>query len=208
MKQNNFTLKIDVNPYGDDNAPYAPETPDGYVSMAHKQTYAIELTNYNSLSAEAEISIDGRMVGSYMLRKNSSFALEHPSKSNKKFTFLASNTPEAQTAQLGCIAKDKLGVVSVKFIPEKPKMPTIPFCVDDNLYRGDTKSLGASRGLSSGGTGLSGHSDQQFRTVAGLDRDENNTTTLELRLIHDSSIKQDIEPLHNRNTVVEAPPAL
>ncbi len=211
MKRNNFSLQVKGNT---DNP---TESDNGYVYMAHGETYSLFLMNANHLRCEAEVSIDGELVGVYRL--SSTLTIERPPQSNKQFTFFASNTPEAQATQLGCVDKDKLGVVSVKFVPEKTKLTIAPSCLDE-AYRGCVlirpvcfdhdiyRGYETTKSSSSGGTGLSGHSDQQFQTVAGLDRDENNTTTLELRLIHDSSVEQKIEPLHNRNTVVKAPPPL
>lgn len=57
-----------------------------------------------------------------------------------------------------------------------------------NLYR---CSVDSSTLPNAGGTGLSGHSDQEFITVQDLEYDEERITTIHLRLIPEKEIRKD-----------------
>jgi len=178
------------------------ETHGGYVLMAHGTKYAIFLRNSNSLRAEAEVSIDGEFVGTWRLNPYTPMKIERPPSSKKQFTFFAEKSKEARQAQLESVSPQDLGVVSVKFIPEKRPSPV--FTKGENSI---PVSMGITRGdIGAGGTGLSGHSSQEYVHVGSIDRNENNSVTIELRLIHDKAVENnDVEPLRRRK-VFSAPP--
>ena len=97
-----------------------------------------------------------------------SIALERPVHDTGHFTFYKFDSPDAQKA--GLVLDDKLGLISVLFKPEKP-----PVYVDSDNIKYSTRNL-------SGGTGLSGKSEQEFRDVEPLNYDEASFVQIHLRL--------------------------
>lgn len=251
MYLNDFSVRI----------PGKKET-SGYVELNHGETYSINIKNSRSVRCEAIITIDGKDMGTLLLKPYESVNLERPINEAKKFTFYRIHSQEAADSGLNKVDRDELGLISVEFKPEKkvepvvihyyhPYMPPTPppyqpwpwrpykphwyttcssttgSATTDNVFKGtvtsdsvlprsttggassrsggmsvsvnsfsvqsaDSVDLGlmdddAVEGLvanCAGGTGLSGESNQGFRTVTGIsDYDYDSFTTIHLRLV-------------------------
>lgn len=172
MKLGDFSLSI-IN-YPEDNK--------GYVRIPHDTQYMIEMRSHTSVRSEAKLEVDGKLIGTWRLDAFERLRLERPANSNQCFTFYSVGTMEA--SQSGLVNDDKLGLVQVTFVPEKVKYQP--------QYM--SKSVGSLGGATSkgsrsaGGTGLSGHSNQQFVTVANLELDTSKGVKINLRLIPDAGI--------------------
>lgn len=196
------------------------ETSNGYERMRHGQTYSIKLQNNTAKRCDVEISIDGRLVGTWRLLAHQNAELKYPEDSHKQFTFLAINSEEAGAAQLHAVSRNALGVVKAQFFPEKATKPLVvnndyPYSkgINEDNYRGmmmdASKGGEISKGFGAGGTGLSGlsgHTSQQYGLAGPIDRDEDQSVTIEVRLVLDNK-ETDITPLHKHNDrVCTAPP--
>lgn len=185
MRFGNFSVLI----------PEGSERGEGYVALSHGRQYAIQLGNHSSRRCQAEVSLDGKSIGTFILSGHSSARLERAPHDTGRFTFYADATAEAEAAGLATISRPDRGLVQVKFTPEKTR-----YRYEDVIRLASLSSKSAARGAggqsqgswasvgreekTSGGiTGLSGHSDQQFETVAGLDLDESASITITLRLV-------------------------
>jgi hypothetical protein len=197
MRVADFSVVI---PEGNENA-------EGYVQLDHNTQYTIRLGNGGSNRADAEIKVDGKVVGVIRVDAFSTVVIERPTHDKGKFTFYKEGTKEAKKVKSYKIKTDNKGLVSVTFKPEKfvENTPVAPIMyaansdgdacigssfVDPTSYRHLTKALhsGGPRGMSAGNfapgiTGLSGQSSQSFYTVADLDYDTNAFVTVNLRLV-------------------------
>jgi hypothetical protein len=152
------------------------ETGNGYVQMKHGQVYTLRLKNGNSARCDCEIRIDGKHVGTFRLNAFQSMLLERPANDTGRFTFYREGTEEARKAAIETGASQN-GLVSAVFKPEtKPPPVSEPFGQQWNSYGGPI-----TRGMS-GGTGLSGNSGQQFRSVSALNYSGLNVA-INLRLV-------------------------
>lgn len=199
MILNNFSVQI---PEGNENV-------SGYVEMKHGKQYKIQLRNFHNVDCDAEVSIDGQVIGCFRINAKGSLSLERPVNDNGKFTFYESGTIEANKAQIKS-GNSFNGLISVTFTPEKNIRPlqanTIsvrrlthygtgtPFSINTNTtsttvnLEGFTNLSGdvtytSSNSYSEGATGLSGNSNQQFQYVEALDYDYSLQTTINLRLV-------------------------
>lgn len=207
MRIDNFEMKICGG--------IADESSDGYVKMQHGQTYKVVLVNTGNRDSDVELNIDGKNTGSFRLNKWSSVTIERPVNDNGKFTFYKDGTVESRHAGIDGVAKRNRGLVQAIFKPEKYKETytydnTVPISCPDVFDYDTPKWLGSLDGLtatynnstikglargpsgqsvSSGGTGLSGKSNQSFYTVSDLDVDPNEFITINLRLVCNESIR-------------------
>jgi hypothetical protein len=67
--------------------PEGKELDNGYVVLNHNQQYRINVVNKSNLVCDAEIFLDGDVVGCYRLAPGESWAVEHPSDNQQRFTF-------------------------------------------------------------------------------------------------------------------------
>lgn len=175
MHLGNFALEI----------PQGHELDSGYVEMRHNTKYTLKLSNNDKRRCDAEVEVDGKLVGIWRVQSNNYIIIERPSHDDGCFTFYRLDSPESQKANL--VENDKLGLVSVLFKPEKPYIaPTVHYSTSDSGMRYSTAGSGDIRystAPSPGGTGLSGRSEQQFRTVAPLDYDQDSFVQIHLRLV-------------------------
>lgn len=175
--------------------PEGSERGEGYVALSHGRQYAVQLGNHSSRRCQAEVSLDGKSIGTFVLSGYGTARLERAPHDNGRFTFYADDTTEAEAAGLATISQPDRGLVQVKFTPEKSRyrhedvIRLSSFSTESSVMRG---AGGQSQGswasnreekTSGGITGLSGHSDQQFTTVAGLNLDESGSITITLRLM-------------------------
>jgi hypothetical protein len=186
--------------------PEGREVDDGYVEMSHGQTYTIRLKNSRSVRCNARVEVDGEHVGTFRIGAHSNITLERPSHDHGQFTFYKAGTQEARQAQLDRVSVHDLGLVSVTFTPEKRakplkwrhasnhSYPSDPWYDPSGTARGRSVSCyytntlegnmrGMTKGASAGGTGLSGHSDQQFYQADAMTLDYTQATSINLRLV-------------------------
>lgn len=137
----------------------------GYVLMEHNSVYGIELSNFGDRKCDAEVNIDGEHVGTWRVPAGKSIILERPVHDDGCFTFYRFGTVESRMA--GLKQSSELGLISVLFKPE---------------YRSSGPQVLFSR-RSSGGTGLSGRSDQRFTEAKPISYDEKSFVFIHLRLV-------------------------
>lgn len=184
MLLNNYSLRIVGG----------TETPGGYVSLHHTQTYQIQLRNNNPKRCDARVEVDGKHVGTWRLEAFSTATLEHPADDEGRFTFYKVGTSESQAAQLSEGSPD-LGLVKVTYTPEVTPVYSYTYIPQSTITWGQTyysnttgaaipKSLDASVSYrSAGGTGLSGHSNQNYGQAGEISYDYSGQTTIFLRLV-------------------------
>ncbi len=217
-------MKIEGRPYelriiGEDSEAIT-ETKEGYAPLMHGEHYKIRINNLSSYEdARAEVRIDGVSVGYFAIDKNKAIVLERPSDTAKSFTFFKLESKEAKASLLDKVSEENLGLIEIKLVPGQIIRPMTYYAssaFDDVPMRGgsmkrDSFSFGqASRGLSAGGTGLSGQSSQQFTQVQFYG-DEARAVTLRLRLVHDQKRRPapDVQPLSaHLSNVTPVPPPL
>lgn len=167
--------------------PEAEETENGYAILAHGTQYSIELVNDTGRRADAEVKIDGGIVGVWRVEARDSIRLERPSGDTGHFTFFEVDSEEGRAA--GLREGDSLGLISVEFRPEI-----------------EVDGLGAAalsdERFGAGGTGLTGESAQRFQTTSPLDFDPDDVRTIHLRLV---ARKPEVRPLHPKSTPVPPP---
>ena len=134
--------------------PQGTETDSGYVNMKHNTKYTINLYNNKDVDCDAEVVVDGKSQGGFRVPKHGKIVLERPSHDTGHFTCYKLGTPEGESAQL--VAGDNLGLISVTFKPERVR-------VVNRVY--------------------AGASSQKFGSIAALDYDESQITTINLRLV-------------------------
>jgi hypothetical protein len=159
--------------------PQGVETREGYVEMEHDRQYTIGLRNASSRQCDAEVKVDGKLVGTFRLRGYGSTTLERSPEDSGRFTFLRLDSAEAGAAGLGNVARDDLGTIQVTFRPERPSY-------GEEKTSGMFPTVERSKSLRTrgpGGTGLTGHSSQSFVTVGGIDHDPAETVIVTLRLV-------------------------
>lgn len=160
------------------------EVEGGYVRMTHDTPYTIALVNHGDEQCDAELKVDGKFIGTFRLPQGGRQVLERPPYDSGRFTFYRSGTTQAAASGVDEVSADKQGVITVTFTPERARPKSIlrsapqPDVADDPDDRRRRFGL-----LAAGGTGLSGHSDQQFVDVESIDRDENRRVVINLRLV-------------------------
>lgn len=169
-----------------------------YVNMRHGQTYKLSLRNMNNKRCNAEVTVDGKHVGTWRLRAFDSATLERPAEDTGLFTFYRLGTSDASIAQIA--DNNNTGLIQVVFTPElieKPKPvyrdgspPSLGIGEQQVSYRGVTRSAHA------GGTGLSGQSNQQFGTAGYMPLDHASKITLSLRLMEFEPVNLGPRPLN------------
>jgi len=97
---------------------------EGYVFLADKARYSIQLANNNTDPCEAQITIDGKEIGVFLLGGNFSgknrLLIERPVNTDKRFMFLKGGKKPGKAfidAGLDQVDADLLGVVAVTFTP-------------------------------------------------------------------------------------------
>ena len=184
------------------------ETGGGYVKIQHGKQYTIRLNNRRSGRCDAQVTVDGKEVGTFRLSSHGSITLERPPDSDGRFTFYKIGSVEANKASLGKVSRDDLGLIQVTFTPEKSSSVAVASAGpvgSPGEPSGRRVTYDAGVGKSAGGTGLSGHSDQSFYSVGPLDLDYSQAVTITLRLVSD----EDVSPLEparmGRSTPVPPP---
>lgn len=149
------------------------ETAGGYVEMQHAQQYTIQLGNRSyDRRCDAEVKIDGKVIGSFRLDKGRTITLERPLDDSGRFTFYKADTVDGAMAGAGNVNTNNRGLIEVTFKPEmyvapvvQPK-PAVPY------YSGQHTNCSRSRGLNSAG----GTQGQMFAAPAGGGAPTNSCT--------------------------------
>ena len=183
------------------------EVPGGYVEIAHGTVYRIALRNRNASRCDARVSIDGTIVGKWRLNANDRVELEHGVGSDGRFTAYLPGTHEGVMAGVD-YSNPELGLISVEFTPEMYELPvceaTYAKGVSPQAASMSLTGCGAER--SAIGTGLSGHSGQQFHQTNKIKYDFDGQVIIHLRLVGVSRADDGPRPLVGVETPV--PPRL
>lgn len=159
-----FTVRIEPSKFVD---------AENNVYMRHGDQYSIFLFNDNEFRrASVEIFIDNIKVGRFRIESDSGIRIERPVNDTGKFTFYEYGTPEGFHSGI----HRGMGFISCRFYLEKLESDDIRFS------------------LKEGGTGLSGESEQQFRTAEYMET-ESDFTEIKLRLVSQSDTPRKINPV-------------
>jgi len=180
------------------------EIEDGYVLMKHGDVYTLNLRNFREVRCAANVIIDGRDVGTWLINAYGSITLERPVNDEGRFTFYQSGTNEFSKVGGDAVSVNDRGLIRVIFTPEKVQPVAQPVVksyyvaasvpkedsgnpkfswANSNTFTTNVDSYSGQRGTSAGVTGLSGHSDQKFYTVDGFEHDYSRQITINLRLV-------------------------
>lgn len=116
MRLNNYSVRIIRS---ETNSPVQEK--DGYCTLQHKDQYKIALKNYSDLDAHAEICIDGKSVGLYLVKANSKLIVESPNNDSDDdglFTFFKYDSEEGEILY-DDVVPDNAGLIQVKFVSIK-----------------------------------------------------------------------------------------
>jgi hypothetical protein len=180
MYLNSFSVRI----------PEGQEIDGGYIELEHNTQYRLVLRNARPTRCDARVEIDGKHVGTWRIHAQESITLERPAHDTGRFTFYQIGTSEAEVAGL-VPGEPNLGLIKVVFTPELvPLQAPAPAIFRDLAGVEAAEGFGARSAKSDvsgthapGGTGLSGHSQQQFVTVGVMDLDYSQQTVIHLRLV-------------------------
>jgi len=181
MYLNQFSIRV----------PEGHERTSGYVEMEHCKQYTLVLRNDHDMRCDAEVSIDGKTIGTFRIAARSNIRLERKPDDDGRFTFYRMGSSEAERAELGNVSASDLGLIRVIFTPEEQWTTT---------HAGS----GVIVAWTAGGTGLSGHSNQSFRTVGDICYDYSRQTTIHLRLV--AARNDEPRPLCSTMTSNPIPP--
>jgi hypothetical protein len=150
---------------------------DGLVYMNNLERYRL---NFFSQLAEGVVRVtwDGDEASTVNLKINQGKVLSIDTipgnARNGKLTFIAKNSREFFDAELDKVDELNLGLIRALFIPKKQKF-------DQDLEAYSPRP--GEKNLRSGGTGLSGISNQPFEKTSIGELDYNNCTELFIRLV-------------------------
>jgi hypothetical protein len=170
MYLNQFSVRI----------PEGSEVSDGYVSMKHGTQYSLVLKNDRDVRCDAKVEIDGKDMGTYRIQAGDSARLERSSYDNGRFTFYRAESREGQSIGLDK-GNPNLGLVKVTFTPEMASYRD-GGVAKGAMFNSPIQDFSGSRGMSAGGTGLSGWSNQEFTSAQNLQLDYEQQTIIHLRL--------------------------
>lgn len=105
-----------------------------YYALPHLNKYKIKLTNNRPSKCDAEVSIDGEIVGTWRVKAFSSTVIERPANLNREFIFVEekSNIAEEAGIQDG---DNSNGLITVIFKPEKiNSYDSIRHCSTDKYF--------------------------------------------------------------------------
>lgn len=139
---------------------------DGYCILNDKQVFTIKIGNQSNVRCNAEIKLDGKPIGTFRLNPEQRSELEHPVDSQGRFTFFKSGTLKAIVAGINDVPREKLGLLKVKFLPEK-------------ISRG-------GENYDDGIVGLTGKSEQVYGKASYMNVNKDKAVTINLRIVCDS----------------------
>jgi hypothetical protein len=205
--------------------PEGVERESGHVALDHGKQYQLRLVNHDYRQSDAEVTIDGKVIGTFRLYGHGSVTLERSPHDNGRFTFYTSGTKEAVLAQEGAIHDDNKGLIQVRFVPEKYRK-AVPVArgmgmrpmgmtggyegyeryeaTSGGQLRSSASSFSDQEEKTAGGiTGLSGHSDQRFVDVPGIDLDDTAAVLISIRLVTANTGPRPLQPTPRANKVPE-----
>jgi len=172
----------------------------GYVRMDHMQRYEVRLGSSYYGESDAKIEIDGKEIGVFRVHSNSAIVIERSIKDKGRLTFLTNGTREYFDAGLDRVPANQRGLIKVTFYPERLRhRVTEKTEVPHETTEGKIATFG-SKDLRSGGTGLTGRSDQEFRDANEITRDYSNSVTIYLRLVEEERFRaseSEVRPLED-----------
>ena len=188
--------------------PQGRHLPSGHIALPNGAFYTIQLSNTNTLSCNATVEIDGKLIGTWRIPADSTIELERPIHDTGRFTFYKLGTGGGIAA--GLTETEKLGLISVTFTPElrvqNHQSNIRRSTLRSNQYSDHEKNetnvkFSRHRSFERGGTGISGSSQQEFSEAEFINLDTKSSITIHARLVaYDSSprplrsINQDIPP--------------
>ncbi len=86
---------------------------DATYMIHHGNTYEIGIKNNNSISVSAQIQIDGKTVGTFVIKPYGMSWIERPVNEQRKFTFYRLDSREANDAKLDKVSHSDLGLIKV-----------------------------------------------------------------------------------------------
>lgn len=93
---------------------------NGYVSLVNGEQYKLRLKNQDNRQCVCKVTIDGKVMGQFLVDPNRSVDLERPAHDSGKFTFYTIDSKEGKQLGLATEVKpSELGLVSVDFVPIK-----------------------------------------------------------------------------------------
>ena len=153
------------------------EVAGGYVEIAHGTVYRLALRNDTDVRCDARAFIDGTNVGKWRIEAHDRIELGRGVGSDGQFTAYVPGTHEGDAAGVD-YSNPKLGLIGVEFTPEKRFVLKSNFAAKS--FGLQAQSMGAERGAI--GTGLSGHSGQQFGQAGRIRYDFDAQVIIYLRL--------------------------
>lgn len=114
MKISEYSVRV----LNQNNSPTV-ETGVGYCYLKHQEQYKLALKNYSENDASAEVSIDGKVVGIYLVKSKSKVIVEGPLNSDACFTFYKFDSEQGQNLSEDTDPQN-YGLVQVKFLAIKP----------------------------------------------------------------------------------------
>jgi hypothetical protein len=163
---------------------------NGYVALDSGNKYKLKLWNFNTkLRCDAEVTIDGKVIGIFRIDKMDSIVIERPINSYGCFTFYALGTIESKMVMLDAVDENNLGLIKVAFCPEKRPLGQQQYALEEKELECLRRQIDFGDELESmkrqlaGGTGLSGHGNTNYDRVELLNHDYNNVVIIYLRLI-------------------------
>lgn len=100
----------------------AHEDDKGRVPLRDGTVYKISLKNYHDRDASAEISIDSRSVGVYLVKAKSKLIVENPLIADGKFSFYKISSGPGKELKEDDQTRDELGLIKVTFTLLKKKL--------------------------------------------------------------------------------------
>jgi len=196
MKLGNFTLQV-VGGH---------EFSNGQVEITHGRTYKIRMRNHLPRRVDCVLWVDGDTVGTFRLSAYQTMTIDRPADKARLFTFFKLGTAEA--AQAGLVDNSEIGLITGEFYPElEPEPIIVQWTARDVFPMAACSDEPVSKGVnhSAGGTGLTGHSSQEFINVGAINRDYKNKVTIHLRLVCKDDVPE-IEPLGKKVSMSTAVP--
>jgi hypothetical protein len=116
MYLNNFSARV---PEGIESG--------GYVEIGNGKQYTLMLKNDRNVACDAEVTIDGKPIGTFRIYANSGIRLERAPNDTGKFTFYELGTDGARMSLLDLVPRDGLGLIKVIFTPEIYRQPVYTY---------------------------------------------------------------------------------
>lgn len=130
MFMNGFSVRI---PQGSEQ--------NGYVLLKHETVYTIKLRNTRDVQCDAQVEIDGHLMGQWRVGPKEGVELEHPVNDDGRFTFYRIDSEEGHSSQF-VHSDPNLGLIRVIFTPElassnyeNEALRQIVGTIEDQYYR-------------------------------------------------------------------------